>query len=381
MPGITGKTIMETTKSSPVLQSETSKGNAKYWQCHITHENNHWFTQTSWWQQTKDGPSAIQFSVPYEAKPKNVGKKNESSAQHQAESEFDSIVQKQRDKGYHEEGTATVRLLAPMLAQKFNERKHKLVYPVSVQPKYNGQRHLYNGSTAWSRGGKLVIPQVYEHLQFDTQGNTVDGELILPGNVPLQETRKAAAKFRPGVSYTLKYFIYDLVDENIGFRQRYDRLLALFNDKDIKIPENVILAPTYLASDEVEIMKYHKAFKALGYEGIIVRNDGEGYHVGHRSNQLQKYKEFVDCEFRIVDVRSGEGSFEGCAIFILVNEEGLKFECNPEGTMEHKKELYSQKEKLIGKWLTVRYQERSNDNIPIFPVGTDIRDKEEANED
>ncbi len=372
---------METTRSSPILQAETSKGKTKYWQCHLTHEGDQWFTQTSWWQQTKDGPSAVQFSVPYEAKPKNIGKKNESSAQHQAESEFDSIVQKQCDKGYHEANVVATRLLAPMLAQKFNERKHKLVYPVSVQPKYNGQRHLYNGRIAWSRGGKLVIPQIYQHLEFDTQNNTIDGELVLPGNVPLQETRKATAKFRPNVSCTLKYYVYDLVDENIGFTQRYAKLFALLNNKDIKIPTDVILAPTYLANDEAEVMLYHKNFKAAGYEGIIIRNDGEGYHIGHRSNQLQKYKEFVDSEFEIIGVRSGEGSFEGCAIFILVNEEGLKFECNPEGTMEHKRELYLQKEELIGKWLTVRYQDLSNAGIPLFPIGVDVRRSEEANED
>jgi DNA ligase-1 len=378
---------MTIVKSSPVLEAKARTGQSKYWQGHVVQEGDQWFTQTSYWQKNKAGENTVvQFSTPYEAKPKNVGKGNEVTAEKQAHKEFDSMVRKQRDKGYIAEGAPPQVLPLPMLAQKFTERKHHLSYPVYVQPKYNGQRMLYDGEKGWSRGGKTIIPKVIAHLQFNTKGLTTDGELILPGNPKLQETMRAAKKYRPGISETLLYVLYDLVltDPFFKFSERLEALEQLLWDVSdqggIIVPDNVVIAPTYLAKDEDEIMIYHKQFVSDGYEGIIIRNDNEPYCIGQRSNQLQKYKTFVDCEFKIVGVKEGEGSFKGCACFQCINEEGLPFDCNPEGTMEYKKELWETRDSLIGKWLTVRYQERSSDNIPIFPVGVDIRAQEEANE-
>jgi len=365
---------MKIIKSSPVLQSVARKGNAKFWQCHIVQDNNRWFTQTSWWQELTDGSlSTAQFATPYECKPKNLGKKNEISGEAQATKEFDAIVKKQTDKGYHEEGKVTKVLPLPMLAQKFTERKHKITYPVFVQPKYNGMRMLYDGDKAWSRGGKLIIPEVVAHLQFNTKNIVIDGELILPDNPKLQVTMKAAKKFRPGASDKLQYVVYDIIkDERFGLRTiTLENIVtvAKLNNPNIKI----VFAPTYIADNEAEVMKYFKQFIREGYEGIMVRDDHENYCVGQRSNQLQKYKEMQDAEFLIVGVREGEGSYKGCAVFQCENKDGKLFECNPEGTLEYKQELYQDRKNLINQYLTIRFQEYSSDMIPIFPVGVGVR--------
>ena len=96
---------MVSVDSSPVLQSKTSKGLAKFWRGYIREENGHYFLQTSYWQALKDGTtSTVQFSVPYEVYPKNVGRSNETAAESQAKLEFAAMVKKQQDKGYYEEG-------------------------------------------------------------------------------------------------------------------------------------------------------------------------------------------------------------------------------------------------------------------------------------
>jgi ATP-dependent DNA ligase len=363
---------MKITKSSPVLQSVARKGNAKYWQCYTVTDDGRWFTQTSWWQELAGGGlSTTQFATPYECKPKNIGKKNEMSAEAQALSEFNSIVKKQIDKGYHEFGKVTEILPLPMLAQKFKERKHKLTYPVYVQPKYNGMRMLYDGTKAWSRGGKLIIPEVIQHLRFNTTKQTVDGELILQGNPKLQVTMKAAKKYRPGISEKLLYTVYDVVLEDRPFSRRLEWLQDIFWTKGL--PENVVLTPTYTAQDETEVMNYHRQFVKEGYEGIIIRNNDEGYCIGQRSNQLQKYKDMQDAEFLIVGIREGEGSYKGCAVFQCENKDGKLFECNPEGTLEYKQELYKDRINLLGKYLTIRFQEYSSDFVPLFPVGVEVR--------
>ena len=371
---------MNIVESSPVLVSKTRTGKDKFWQAHVVTEDGRWYTQTSYWQSTADGGvSVVQWSDPYEATPKNVGRANETSAEAQARFEFNSMVTKQRDKGYTEPGTVAKIRPLPMLAQKFSERGKKMKWPVWVQPKYNGQRMLFDGVEGWSRGGKTIIPECIAHiadaLKILWQDDIIiDGELILPGNVLLQETMKATKKYRPGVSETLIYRVYDLVLPDKTFSERYELLKQYVEQSD---SDCVVLAPTYVAHDPAEVMSYHKQFVAEGYEGTMVRDDSEGYTIGQRSNQLQKYKDFVDAEFEIVRIDEGNGAFKGKGIFICRTESGKEFGVTPEGSSSHRESIFENRNSLIGKFLTVRYQELSKDGIPLFPVGVDVREKED----
>jgi ATP-dependent DNA ligase len=369
------KSQMNIAFSHPILVSQTSKGNQKFWQQHVVTDGIKWYTQTTYWQINKEGKqSKVQSSEPYEATPKNVGKSNETSAENQAYLEAASAYEHQKDKGYHIPGTHSDTLPLPMLAQKFSERSHTLTWPVWCQPKLNGMRMLHDGTKSWSRGGKLIIPECVSHLQFDTKGFIVDGELILPGNVKLQKTMKAATKFDPKISPKLQYFIYDIVIPDKSFGERMKIVVDMIDS----FPLDVVFLTTLRADSPADVMKYHKLWTSQGYEGTMIRNDDEGYVIGHRSNQLQKYKDFVDAEFKIISVKEGDGKFKGCAIFKCLTEDGTDdFDCTPEGTMEYRRELWEKKNDYIGKWLTVRYQELTEDKKPLFPVGVTIRERED----
>jgi len=106
----------------------------------------------------------------------------------------------------------------------------------------------------------------------------------------------------------------------------------------------------------------------------MIRNPSMAYEIGKRSYSLLKLKDFVDAEYRIFDIIDGGGSDAGLAIFILETDDGSRFNCRPEGTQSNRAELYINRKELVGKFLTVRYQELSRDGIPIFPVGVSIRD-------
>jgi len=359
--------------SSPELVSTTRTGSQKFWQGHVGNDGSKWYTQTSYWQVNKAGKkSLVQFSDPYEATVKNAGRANETNPEQQANFEFTSMVQKQRDKGYTEVGAKSTVLPLPMLAEKFKDRGHKITWPAYVQRKYNGQRMLFDGWVGWSRGGKYIIPEVIQHLKNGTTLNYIlDGELILPNNLLLQETMKASKKYTKGLSDQLLYIVYDIVIPNEPFSKRLEILKKLMPT----MPANVKLAETYLVHDVSEVATYQKQFTAAGYEGTMIRDDSGGYEIGHRSNQLQKLKDFVDAEFKIVGVNEGSGRFAGAAIFSCDNGYGQLFDCVPEGTMEYKRDLFNTRDSLIGQWLTVRYQELSKDKVPIFPVGVTIRDE------
>jgi len=360
------ETVIHTT---PVLQSTTRTGKKKYWKGEAFTASGEYYYRKIWWQEN----SKVQSSTPVLVKGKNIGRANETTARDQALFELQSIETKQRDKGYSEDGSKTHIPTKPMLAHQWAKKSHKVVWPSYVQPKLDGFRMLMDGTNAWTRGGKEHVRECVEHLMWDTKGYTIDGELILPGMLTLQETAKAAKKFRPDVSPTLKYMVYDVVEPGLTFEERYYILQELV----LSAPPNVVLVDTILVDDEERLFRVHAHSISHGFEGTIIRNPDGLYDVGHRSTDLIKLKDFQDAEFKIIDVVEGKGSFEGHATFVCETENGKVFNATPEGTMEHRQELYETREDHIGQWLTVRYQSLSNDGVPIFPVGVDIREEDE----
>jgi len=257
-----------------------------------------------------------------------------------------------------------------MLAHKFTDHKGKVEFPVYVQPKLNGMRMLFNGESGWSRGNKEVIPEVIQHLKFDTGGYTLDGELMLPNNQLLQESMKAIKKYRPELSSQLIYHVYDVVLPD----QHYDNRMEILDTIFMDAPKNVVRVKTVKANDESQVSHLHNLFTQDGFEGTMIRDPWANYEIGKRSYSLLKLKDFVDAEYRIVNVVDGDGSDVGLAIFELETDSGQRFNCRPEGSQENRADLFKNRRQLVGKYLTVRYQELSKDGVPIFPVGVSIRD-------
>lgn len=365
---------MSIIKSSDWLVGETKVGTNKFWRLHILREGKEYSTVSEWYHISKTGrKSVIQTSTPYHAKPTNVGRANERDSKAQAEFEFEAILKKQIDKGFLLPGQQKNVRPMPMLAHKFTDHKGKVEFPVFVQPKLNGMRMLFDGEVGWSRGNKEVIPEVIEHLKFDTGGFILDGELMLPNNVLLQESMKAIKKYRSELSPQLLYHVYDIVDNDLPYIHRYQ----VIEDICHNAPPNVKIVKTVRADDELQVSHLHNLFTQDGFEGTMVRDPVMNYEPGKRSYSLLKLKDFVDAEYRIVGVVDGDGSDVGLAIFELETDSGKHFNCRPEGSQDNRKRLYDERESLVGKYLTVRYFELSNDGIPLFPVGVSVRDWED----
>jgi DNA ligase-1 len=368
---------MKKVYSTPVLQSRTRTGKEKFWQGHLLQsDTGDWYTQASYWQTNNDSSSsAVQYSEPFAVEPKNVGRSNETSAEQQAYLEIERDFKRQKDKGYAELGAESEVLPLPMLAHKFSDRGHKVTWPAYVQPKLNGQRMLFDGHKGWSRGGKLIIPECIQHIAAELgplpEGVILDGELILPGNPLLQKTMTAIKKFRPELSPTLMYWVYDIVDPALNFSERFELLKKIIPGE---LP-HVLVTTTEKVETPEEVFQHHSRFVRNGFEGSMIRFDSEGYDIGHRNNQLQKLKDFQDDEFEVLDVREGGGRFKGAAIFVCRATETETFTCVMEGSMDYRRALFEDREVIIASkpYLTVRYQELSKDGVPIFPVGVGLR--------
>lgn len=382
---------MQIFKTSPTLQSVTSKGLSKYWRVHVLTQDNRFYLSQEFWQLKSDGTESVrQSSEPREVYIKNVGKANETTLEHQSLLEFNSTIERYKDKGYAEAGCAAKVEVLPMLAQPYSESKFTKLGLAYASAKVDGIRLLVNRGVGYSRSGKQIIPAVIEHILAEIQNLPediyLDGELVLPLEFNFQDTLKAIKKYRPETSPLLQFIVFDYYDSyepQTTFTNRINNLQQIFNDaltKDIIMGrdpdrhQSVILLDTQIVTDKAAIPTLLQDVLAQGYEGLMLRSGSSIYTPGQRSANLLKLKEFEDAEFKIADVLQGEGSYIGCAIYVCVTADGKYFNVNPKGSLEEKKQMYTNRQAAIGKQLTVRYQNLSEDNVPRFGVGISIRD-------
>lgn len=368
---------MKEVSRTPILEAETSTGKKKFWFGSVMTSNGKYYTQSEAWTVNKDGvESKHLISEPREVEKKNVGKKNETTLEDQAFSELQTKLDKQIDKGYVEMGKKRVsKFTLPMLAHSIDKKKHKVVFPCLIQPKYNGIRCLYNSKLGfWSRQANELIKEVTAHLQFNTLGYTVDGELLLPYPYTFQETISAVKKFDPEISPKLQYVIYDVADTEMKFEDRWEFLNKILIHN---LPAgSVMLSETETVNVQSDIVDWHKIFVGKRYEGSILRNPAGFYTPGHRSDALLKYKDFVDAEFTIIGFEEGAGKDKGAIIFKCITPEGKEFAVRPEGPYKDRQTMFKNGKSFINKKLTVRYQTLTDDKVPLFPVGVTVRDYE-----
>lgn len=359
----------EVIKSSDVIESEGKTGKT-FWQGHVVCDGNgSYYTATSYWQETKDGISVVQWSTPYYAEPKNIGKSNETTNETQAYAEFESMVKKERR-------VRESNRPLPMLAQTFEKRKKYIEYPCAIQPKLDGMRMLTNGVEAWSRKNKLMDPKIIEHIVRDLEGlgdRILDGELALPWFPKVNITMSAAKRYQEDLTPKLKYFVYDIVDPDVDFNTRYRILEDWVMDRR---RDNVVLVETKICANEKEVMYWHKYWTDAGFEGSIIRNLGALYEIDKRSNHLQKHKDFVDEEFEIVDIiPAGGGSSAEVGKFVCRANNGQLFESTATGSEDERRDYLINKHKYIGKFAVVKYRELTGPNgVPFHSNVLQIRE-------
>ena len=328
---------------------------------------------------------------------KNIGKKNETTPLEQCISE---IEKKRKDK-IEKEGYSTVfptrdsgvvdgtvqRKIFPMLANKYEPAAKKrggIVFPCFVQPKLDGLRCvvcLHEGvPTYQSRTGGYF--SVLRHLDKSIlQILSLNPELVLDGElytqqIPFEELagiikKKTLTDTDKVKIQCVQYHVYDLIIPDVPFRER---VVTLQNIIPISESGYVTQVPTYLAKSPLDYKNKFSEYVAQGYEGIMLRNVDGLYKENYRSNDLMKYKEFFEDEYKIVGFKEATGRDAGTVIWECETPEGRRFSVRPRGTQESRREWFTNAHKIVGKKLTVIYQELSEMGVPRFPVGKAMRD-------
>ena len=297
--------------------------------------------------------------------------------------EAESKWKKKQDKKYTTDKSGESNLLLPMLALNYKERKHHIEWPAYVQPKLNGVRCLarVRGKKVeyLSRGGKVfstlghLTPDI---LKYFSDGDILDGE-VFTEELTFQEIISAVKREKtenPNVRL-LQYWVYDIILDKMPFVAR-NKLLAKKLPHCESFQGPLVLVPTLRLPGEKRMLRFHAQTVQAGFEGTIIRNSKGQYKKDFRSQDLQKFKDFIDEEFTIVGGKEGVGLAKGTITWTCLTEDGQEFDVRPRGTKKQRAYWYKHRKKYYGERLTVRYQNRSDTNIPIFPVGIAIRNYE-----
>ena len=329
-------------------------------------------------------------------KGKNLGKKNETSPYEQALLEAQSTWEGKIDGGYAEKlgnaqapsmatanAVAAHKTISPMLAQDYHKQGKKIMFPCYVQAKLDGVRSIFYNGTLTSRNGKGFTG--LEHIIAELAPATKEG-LILDGEVysttltfqqfvGLVKKKTYTAADKEQLKH-VNLWVYDCVND-APFESRLQTLKTFFDKHKFT---QIHLLPTEECAKREDLKGFHDKYVLEGNEGLMVRNKQGLYQLGARSYDLQKYKEFEDAEYKVTAFTDGQGLEKGLVIWTCETKDGKHFQVRPRGTHEARAEIFKDvtkhPAKYIGKELTVRFQELSDDGIPRFPVGISFRDYE-----
>jgi DNA ligase-1 len=354
----------------PMLYSRTATGAINTWQCWVEGDD----VCVSWGQQGGQMQSSR-----HTCKGKNAGRSNATTAHEQAVKEALAKWEKQKKVKYNEdpEAAGETARVKPMLAHSFDDHKHKLVYPTTVQPKLEGVRCLAyrkpDGSVMLqSRKGD---PYELQHIQHELAPwlppeIMLDGELYVHG--ASQQSINSLVRRPREESRCIYYCIYDVVNNARAMGAWVNRMAwidGLFHMSFTYLWK----VPSYVVYDESGVLDLQRHFVSEGYEGAIVRAHEGEYRVGYRSPHLLKVKSWNDAEFPIIGFTVGKGKFENVPIFKCVTREGKDFDVTPVGTAEERLEMLREASSLIGKLLTVKYFGFTEEGKPYSARGVAVR--------
>lgn len=370
------------TKELPKLYKTTGTGKTQTWQIFIEGAETY----------TKFGPTdgTIQTSALETVSPKNAGKANATTAEEQAVLEAEAKWRKKLGSGYVqtlgeiEAGTVDASIqggIFPMLAKTYRKDGHKIAFPAYAQPKLDGHRCIavVDGKgqcTLWTRKRKpyASVPHIVRAVEaLGLRDVVLDGELYADSFRDRFE--QLAHLVRQSVPETghqsIEYRVFDMQGSE-GFGRRYERLKKLL----AHARNPIVLVDTCRVDGETALLIAFEDYRALGYEGAMVRNAEGSYesHPTHRSGDLQKIKEFDDAEWPIVGIKEGRGKLAGHAIFTCRTQDGSEFDVKLAGDSSALRDYFENPDKAIGKLLTVQYQGLTGKSgVPRFPVGLRVR--------
>lgn len=287
----------------------------------------------------------------------------------------------------------------PMLAHRKNPKLERLKFPVYVSPKFDGIRCVGSDNTPFSRTLKLIPNRkVQGWFASDPRINGLDGELLAGSPTApnaMQNSSKAIMSGSAPAADVI-YYVFDRWDmPTAPFSERYESLLAA------DLPPWVVVVPHVLVHNIDELLAEDEKNVQAGYEGSMINSPDGLYKQGRsteREGLLLKLKRFEDTEAVIIGVNelmhngneaytnevgrtkrstAKDGMVPGdtlgslqCKCEEFTDDFGLGSGIDDDLA----KELWAQRDSLIGRVVTFKYQPHGSKDAPRCPVFKALRD-------
>jgi len=311
---------------------------------------------------------------------KNAGRSNATTPEEQAIKEAEAKRKKKLESGYFEsiKDINKTQYFEPMLAHKYGD--YDLDFPVYSQPKLDGIRCIVTKDGMFSRNGKAIIsaPHIRQNLDafFKDYPNAIlDGELYCDKFAndfnkicSLVKRTKPSDKELEESADHIQYWVYDapkigMLNQKDPFFTRYEFVSDVLNKRKYI---SIVVVTTLKVKNEEELTQAYEMYVEQGYEGQMIRNN-QSYE-NKRSKNLLKRKEFMDEEFKILEVVEGEGNRKGTAGYMIFkNKNGQTFKSNIKGDFTYLAYLLKNRGSIVGKNATIKFFNYTPDEIPRFP--------------
>lgn len=280
---------------------------------------------------------------------------------------------------------ASIIKFKPQLARNFWDYEDKLRAKGEefvLTQKLDGVRCLYDGTTKtfWTRAGKPIegLTDLARELEESVLTRCwLDGELLAtPSPEFIREVDRfdllSGAVRTLGEKHNLHFHVFDIFnaeEPDADYKQRREMLYTKVewsNKFWLHLLPCLTLSHNYKVVDE-----WNERAKEREWEGIMVNLTAHPYRQGKRTAGMYKVKRWYDEEFRCVDVLPGEGKHAGRIGAIMVDVDGVLVSV---GTGFDDSEREKPDEAYLGKWITVKYFEKTVDGSLRFPVYKGIRE-------
>ncbi len=281
----------------------------------------------------------------------------------------------------------------PLLAATLDADKlDQLEYPVLVSPKFDGIRTLIHHEHGPVSRKFKAIPNRHIHTQLNwNRLYGLDGELVVEEGT-FNETQSAVMSIegRPEVSF---WVFDDFTYANLAFEDRLlelgRRLSKLSKLNDVRIRQ----VSHYSVFSPEQLEHYASLFAAQGYEGVMIR-DPRGHYKQGRSTLSQgillKLKDFADAEGvvtgyeerlrndnvaktnRVGEIersaaKAGKKGMDTLGALVVDTQWGeLRIGTGFDDVT--RKKLWNDRDSLIGRTVTFKYQASGMADKPRFPV-------------
>ena len=276
--------------------------------------------------------------------------------------------------------------------------------------KLDGIRCLFFGGVAYSRTLKPLPNKKLQALakQYADVLESCDGEVIAGGD------QYAAGVLQRSNSFCMKadnddefcVYLFDRYIPDAPWISRYWNIC----EHVVGVPNVKVLQHYFVREDGsypagctswVDLALFEQEVLAKGGEGCIVRDAFGKYKLGRsatKNPELQKVKRFDDAEFNVVGYeqfetnqnelerdergyakrstsKQGKQLVEQLGSLVCSLPDGRTFNVGSGFTLQQRKDLWENRDTLVGKLAKVQYFGYSPDGIPLLPVFLDFRNE------